>query len=42
MAIAGTKIDVKKGFLTMTVFYETIGLKIFDAMKVRFSWKIVL
>jgi hypothetical protein len=33
MATAGTKIDVQKGILTMTVFETTIGFHIFDAMK---------
>lgn len=37
MATAGTKIDVKKGLLTMTVFNETISFKIFDAMKSPFQ-----
>jgi hypothetical protein len=33
MATAGTKIDVQKGILTMSVFETTIGFRIFDAMK---------
>ncbi|XP_040361841.1 uncharacterized protein LOC121049232 [Rosa chinensis] len=33
MATAGTKIDVQKGILTMTVFDTTIGFRIFDVMK---------
>ena len=33
MATVGTKIDVQKGILTMTVFETTIGFRIFDAMK---------
>ena len=33
MATAGTKIDVKAGLLTMTVFDTTIEFKIFEAMK---------
>ncbi|KAK9928810.1 hypothetical protein M0R45_025930 [Rubus argutus] len=33
MATAGTKIDVKEGILTMTVFETTIGFRIFDAMR---------
>ncbi|KAK9921933.1 hypothetical protein M0R45_030425 [Rubus argutus] len=33
MATAGTKIDVKEGILTMTVFDTTICFRIFDAMK---------
>jgi hypothetical protein len=32
MATAGTKIDVQKGILTMTVFNTTVGFRIFDAM----------
>jgi hypothetical protein len=33
MATAGTKIDVKEGILTMTVFDTTIGFRIFDAIR---------
>ncbi|KAK9950891.1 hypothetical protein M0R45_006357 [Rubus argutus] len=33
MATAGTKIDVQKGILTMTVFDTTVGFHIFDAMR---------
>jgi hypothetical protein len=33
MATAGTKIDVQKGILTMTVFDATVGFRIFDAMR---------
>ena len=33
MATAGTKIDVQKGILTMTVFDATVGFRIFDAIR---------
>ena len=33
MATAGTRIDVQKGILTMTVFDTTVGFRIFDAMR---------
>jgi hypothetical protein len=33
MATAGTKIDVQKGILTMTVFDTTVGFRIFDAIR---------
>ncbi|XP_040361848.1 uncharacterized protein LOC121049237 [Rosa chinensis] len=33
MATAGTKIDVKLGLLTMTVYDTTIGFKIFDELR---------
>jgi hypothetical protein len=33
MATAGTRIDVQKGILTMTVFDTTVGFRIFDATR---------